>query len=324
MTGARRPWKRRRLRCSKSSRAVEVGRDVLPTVTHGRDPPALRNPTRCCPGRTPRPPRHRLPKAHASRRARAAGTRGQHLIPSDRKCSADFSAKALICLDPMANSAQVGLEHDPEKWVSVFGKDHAGAARPAKHDGARLRSCERKLGGRNCAFSVRRSVAMALTPKQPSRKKTRNTSTGTPRKQREPRAKPIELYFWPTPNGWKVSIMLEECRLPYNVVPVNISRGEQFTAVLPENLAEQSDARDRRSRMGRAAVRSRCSSQARSCSISAARPASSIRPQERARVAVDEWLFWQMANLSPQSGGGRSLPPLRARAGSLCDRALCQ
>ena len=40
--------------------------------------------------------------------------------------------------------------------------------------------------------------------------------------------KPIDLYFWPTPNGWKVSIMLEECGLPYNVIPVNIARGEQF------------------------------------------------------------------------------------------------
>jgi len=44
-----------------------------------------------------------------------------------------------------------------------------------------------------------------------------------------PSRKPIDLYFWPTPNGWKVSIMLEECRLPYNVIPVNIARGEQFT-----------------------------------------------------------------------------------------------
>jgi GST-like protein len=42
------------------------------------------------------------------------------------------------------------------------------------------------------------------------------------------RPKPIDLYFWPTPNGWKVSIMLEECRLPYNVIPVNIASGEQF------------------------------------------------------------------------------------------------
>src|SRR5207302_1092737 len=46
--------------------------------------------------------------------------------------------------------------------------------------------------------------------------------------------KPIDLYFWPTPNGWKISIMLEECGLPYNVVPVNIAKGEQF---MPEFLA---------------------------------------------------------------------------------------
>ena len=41
-------------------------------------------------------------------------------------------------------------------------------------------------------------------------------------------AKPIDLYYWPTPNGWKVSIMLEECGLPYAVKPVNIGIGDQF------------------------------------------------------------------------------------------------
>jgi GSH-dependent disulfide-bond oxidoreductase len=40
--------------------------------------------------------------------------------------------------------------------------------------------------------------------------------------------KPIELYYWPTPNGFKISIMLEECGLPYVMKPVNISKGEQF------------------------------------------------------------------------------------------------
>ena len=38
----------------------------------------------------------------------------------------------------------------------------------------------------------------------------------------------IDLYFWPTPNGQKVSIFLEEAGLPYNVVPINIGKGEQF------------------------------------------------------------------------------------------------
>ncbi|MDD5323787.1 MAG: glutathione binding-like protein [Polaromonas sp.] len=40
----------------------------------------------------------------------------------------------------------------------------------------------------------------------------------------------IDLHYWPTPNGWKISIMLEECGLPYRLVPVNIGKGEQFSA----------------------------------------------------------------------------------------------
>ena len=39
---------------------------------------------------------------------------------------------------------------------------------------------------------------------------------------------PIDLYYWPTPNGWKISIMLEETGLPYDVKYVNIGKGEQF------------------------------------------------------------------------------------------------
>ena len=38
----------------------------------------------------------------------------------------------------------------------------------------------------------------------------------------------IDLYYWPTPNGWKVSIMLEECGLAYRTIPVDIGGGEQF------------------------------------------------------------------------------------------------
>lgn len=45
---------------------------------------------------------------------------------------------------------------------------------------------------------------------------------------------PIDLYYWPTPNGWKVSIFLEEVGLPYQVIPVNIMAGDQFK---PEFLA---------------------------------------------------------------------------------------
>lgn len=49
----------------------------------------------------------------------------------------------------------------------------------------------------------------------------------------------IDLYYWPTPNGWKVSVMLEECDIPYRLVPIDIGKGEQhcsdFLAVSPNN-----------------------------------------------------------------------------------------
>ena len=39
----------------------------------------------------------------------------------------------------------------------------------------------------------------------------------------------IDLYYGPTPNGWKVTILLEECGLPYTIKPVNIARGDQLS-----------------------------------------------------------------------------------------------
>ena len=44
----------------------------------------------------------------------------------------------------------------------------------------------------------------------------------------------IDLYYAPTPNGWKITIMLEECSLPYRIIPVNLGKGDQFK---PEFLA---------------------------------------------------------------------------------------
>ena len=85
----------------------------------------------------------------------------------------------------------------------------------------------------------------------------------------------IDLHYWPTPNGWKISIMLEECGLPYKLMPVNIGTGEQFK---PEFLKISPNNRmpaivDHEPPGGGA--RSRCSSRARSCSTSPRRPASS-------------------------------------------------
>ena len=51
---------------------------------------------------------------------------------------------------------------------------------------------------------------------------------------------PIKLYYWPTPNGWKISIMLEECGLPYDAHRISFEANEQFS---PEFLALNPNAR---------------------------------------------------------------------------------
>jgi GSH-dependent disulfide-bond oxidoreductase len=115
------------------------------------------------------------------------------------------------------------------------------------------------------------------------------------------RVAPIELYYWPTPNGWKISIMLEECRLPYVVRPVDISKGEQFApaflAVSPNNRIP--------------AIVDPEGPGGRPISVFESgailqylgRKTSKFYPRdERARVAVDEWLFWQMGGLGPMAG----------------------
>jgi GST-like protein len=54
----------------------------------------------------------------------------------------------------------------------------------------------------------------------------------------------IDLYYWPTPNGWKITIFFEETGIPYRIVPVNIGKGEQFTPeflkISPNNACRRS------------------------------------------------------------------------------------
>jgi GSH-dependent disulfide-bond oxidoreductase len=81
----------------------------------------------------------------------------------------------------------------------------------------------------------------------------------------------IDFYYWPTPNGWKVSIMLEETGLPYNLVPVNIGKGDQFKpefmAISPNNRMPAIVDHDARS-----------SNPARSCCIWRRKRGASLRP----------------------------------------------
>jgi GSH-dependent disulfide-bond oxidoreductase len=115
------------------------------------------------------------------------------------------------------------------------------------------------------------------------------------------RQAPIELFYWPTPNGWKISIMLEECGLPYLVRPVDISKGEQFA---PEFLAISPNNRIP-AIIDPAGPRGQPISVFESGAILqylGRKTGKFYRRDERARVAVDEWLFWQVAGLGPMAG----------------------
>ena len=58
----------------------------------------------------------------------------------------------------------------------------------------------------------------------------------------------IRFYYHPTPNPLKISLFLEETGLPYEVVPVDTSKGEQHSAGVQENQPERQSSRDRRHR----------------------------------------------------------------------------
>ncbi|MEP3423009.1 MAG: glutathione binding-like protein [Erythrobacter sp.] len=112
----------------------------------------------------------------------------------------------------------------------------------------------------------------------------------------------IDLYFAPTPNGWKISVMLEESGLPYTTKMVNIGAGEQFTpeflAISPNNRipAIIDHAPD-----GRGEPLSVFESGA--ILLYLAEKSGTMLPKDSAgRTAALEWLFWQMGGLGPMMG----------------------
>ena len=113
--------------------------------------------------------------------------------------------------------------------------------------------------------------------------------------------KPIELYFADTPNGWKISIMLEECKIPYKIVSVNIGKGEQFKPsflkISPNNRIP--------------AIVDPNGPGGKPISVFESgailqylgRKSGKFYPKnERERSNVDQWLFWQMGGLGPMAG----------------------
>lgn len=112
----------------------------------------------------------------------------------------------------------------------------------------------------------------------------------------------IDVHFWPTPNGKKVTVMLEECGLPYRIIPVNIGRGDQFT---PEFLALSPNNRMPAildpEPLGGGAPLSVFESGA--ILMYLAEKSGKLWPQSpREKYEVAQWVMWQMANQGPKSG----------------------
>lgn len=114
-------------------------------------------------------------------------------------------------------------------------------------------------------------------------------------------AAPIELYYWPTPNGWKVSIALEEMGLPYELKPVNIGIGEQFEPAflkispnnrMPAIIDPDGPGGEPISVFESGAILQYLG-----------RKSGQYYPEDpKARAEVEQWLFWQMGGLGPMAG----------------------
>ena len=113
---------------------------------------------------------------------------------------------------------------------------------------------------------------------------------------------PIALYYWPTPNGWKISIMLEELGAPYEVHYVDIGKGEQFDAgflaIAPNNrmpaiIDPQGPGGKPVSVFESGAIL-----------LYLGRKFGRFYPldDERTRIETEEWLMWQMGNVGPMLG----------------------
>jgi GSH-dependent disulfide-bond oxidoreductase len=112
----------------------------------------------------------------------------------------------------------------------------------------------------------------------------------------------IDLYYWTTPNGHKITILLEEAGVPYRIVPVNIGKGDQFKPdflrIAPNNRipaivdTAPADGGAPISIFESGAI----------LQYLAEKTGKFLPADVRGRVEVMEWLFWQMAGLGPMAG----------------------
>ena len=111
----------------------------------------------------------------------------------------------------------------------------------------------------------------------------------------------IHLYYAPTPNGWKISIMLEECNIPYKVIPVNLGKGDQFKpdflSISPNNripaIVDHEGSKGKKVSVFESGA----------ILMYLGEKAGKFLPDDPVqRVKVLEWLFWQVGGLGPMAG----------------------
>jgi len=116
-----------------------------------------------------------------------------------------------------------------------------------------------------------------------------------------PQQKPIELYYWPTPNGWKITVMLEELGVPYGVKYVDIAKGEQFEPgflkIAPNNRMPAIVDPEGPDGKPISVFESGAILQYLGRKFDKFYPTD-----ERTRVEVDQWVMWQMGGLGPMAG----------------------
>lgn len=123
----------------------------------------------------------------------------------------------------------------------------------------------------------------------------------------------IDLYYWPTPNGWKVTVMLEECGLNYKVIPVDIGAGDQFKpeflAISPNNRMPAIVDHAPGFEKGKAQAKHQDLAEPVSVFESGAilfylaeKTGQFLSNDAVIKKETMEWVFWQMGNLGPMAG----------------------
>ncbi len=112
----------------------------------------------------------------------------------------------------------------------------------------------------------------------------------------------LDLHYWPTPNGKKVTILLEECGVPYRVVACNIGRGDQFDRkfleICPNNRMPA--LVDNEPKGGGAPI---TVFESGAIMMYIAEKVGQFWPQDvRGKYEVAQWVMWQMANQGPKTG----------------------